>query len=144
MADAIGKKILVVDDDGDMREFVEDVLVEAGFEVASVADSPSALAHVLEHPDLDLVITDIVMPNGMNGRELGIVIRAQRPGLKIIYMSGYTPERPTMTLENEEFIAKPFRPRELLGCVYELLGRDSRMRADIMAQAAGRVRRSAA
>src|SRR5258707_408397 len=101
MCETIGKKILVVDDDGDLREFVEDVLVQAGFDVASVADGPSALAHVLQHGDLDLVITDIVMPNGMNGRELGIVIRAQRPDLKVIYMSGYTPESLT-SLPNDE------------------------------------------
>jgi CheY-like chemotaxis protein len=129
----IGKKILIVDDDGDLREFVQSTLVDAGFQVASVADAPSALAHMRRQTDLDLVITDIVMPDGMDGCALGQAIRLERPDLKIIYMSGYPHDQ--CVLPNEEFIAKPFRPHELLGCVYEILGRDDPMRGGMLSHA---------
>lgn len=116
------KNILVVDDDGDLGEFVQTMLIDAGFAVGCVDNGPDALAFLWSHR-IDLLITDLVMPRGLDGFQLGILARTQQPGLKVIYMSGYEPEIYRSDFRTEEFIAKPFQPHELLGCIYEMIGR---------------------
>lgn len=85
-----GETILVVEDDGDLRSYLAEVLRGLGYQVVTCSDATSAkvlLAQVAR--PIDLMLTDIVMP-GQNGRQLGDEALALRPGLKIIYMTGYS------------------------------------------------------
>ncbi|MGN6590483.1 MAG: PAS domain S-box protein [Sphingomicrobium sp.] len=85
-----GETILVVEDDTDLRSYLAEVLRGLGYQVVTCSDAASAkvlLAQTLR--PIDLMLTDIVMP-GQNGKQLGDEALALRPGLKIIYMTGYS------------------------------------------------------
>jgi CheY-like chemotaxis protein len=85
-----GETILVVEDDVDLRAYLTEVLRGFGYEVIACSDAQSA-KNVLAQADrsISLMLTDIVMP-GQNGRQLGDEALALCPGLKIIYMTGYS------------------------------------------------------
>jgi PAS domain S-box-containing protein len=85
------EKILVVEDHEDLREHIAGILTDLGYEVVATADGPSALAMIGQRPDLDLLLTDVVLPGGMNGRQIATEALRLRPGLKILFMTGYTP-----------------------------------------------------
>ncbi|HUI14264.1 MAG TPA: PAS domain S-box protein [Xanthobacteraceae bacterium] len=82
--------ILVVEDDDDLRGYIAGVLRGLGYRVRAVANAAAAIP-ILEQKDqpIDLLLTDVVMP-GRNGRELGQYSRTLRPGLPILYMTGYS------------------------------------------------------
>jgi DNA-binding response OmpR family regulator len=113
-------RVLVVDDDPDIREFVETVLAENGFETMVAEDGLAAL-RALAAESFDLLLTDVRMP-GLDGFQLVARAREQKPDLRVLFMSGYTAEYKIDPVR-EDFVAKPFRPRELLGCIYEILRR---------------------
>jgi two-component system cell cycle sensor histidine kinase/response regulator CckA len=108
--------ILVVDDEAGLREFVKDVLVEAGYEVFVAADGADAERVFARHADsIDAVVTDVTMPV-CSGPELIRRLQIQSPGLKVLYMSGY-PERSAlqaMINQGLPFIQKPFTVAVLL------------------------------
>nr|GAJ32003.1 wide host range virA protein [Bradyrhizobium sp. DOA9] len=82
--------ILVVEDDSDLRTYVCDVLRDLNYRVLSAPSAQGALTILLqEEPRVDLLLTDVVMP-GINGRELGRRAQQIRPGLKTLYMTGYS------------------------------------------------------
>ena len=82
--------ILVVEDDADLRAYVSDVLRDLNYRVVSAPSAQGALTILLqEEPKVSLLLTDVVMP-GINGRELGRRAQQIRPGLKILYMTGYS------------------------------------------------------
>jgi CheY-like chemotaxis protein len=85
-----GESILVVEDDGDLRAYIAEILRGLGYRVRAV-QSPSAALPILQdtHERVDLLLTDVVMP-GINGRDLGRQAQALRPGLPILYMTGYS------------------------------------------------------
>jgi PAS domain S-box-containing protein len=89
-SDAAAETILVVEDDKDLRAYLIEILRELNYRVVGAPDAVAALG-VLEHAptQVDLLLTDVVMP-GMNGRELGARARQLRPGLKVLFMSGYS------------------------------------------------------
>ncbi len=82
--------ILLVEDDDAVRSYAGAALRSFGYRVVEAADGPSALALVGQREDLDLLFTDVVMPGGMNGRALADAARQLRPGLRVLYTSGYT------------------------------------------------------
>lgn len=82
-------KVLLVDDDSLVLEQVEEQLVDLGYEVASASSGAQALEILRQAPDVDLLFADVVMPNGMGGRELADKARQMRPDLKILFSSGY-------------------------------------------------------
>ena len=84
-------KILLAEDDNDMRRFLVKALQNAGYDVASFDNGLSAYNRLREEP-FELLLTDIVMPEGINGRALSTRIRAERPRLPVIFTSGYSPE----------------------------------------------------
>src|SRR6185369_12603488 len=80
---------LVVEDQDEVRDFVVQALATRGYRVLQAPDGPQALALSERHSDtIDVLLTDVVLP-GMNGRELADRFRVIRPGIKIIYASGY-------------------------------------------------------
>ncbi|QRY70720.1 response regulator (plasmid) [Ensifer sp. PDNC004] len=81
--------ILVVDDEPLVRMVAVEILEELGYEVLEASDGPSALKILDARPTIDLLVTDVGLPNGMNGRQLADAVRVQRPGLNVLFVTGY-------------------------------------------------------
>jgi CheY-like chemotaxis protein len=114
--------ILLVDDEEGVRKLVSAVLKTNGYDVLEAGTGGAALAIYEKNAHkIDMVLTDIVMPQ-MTGFELGRELTGRRPGLKILYMSGY---RENAIGANGEapraFLHKPFTPDVLLSKVREVL-----------------------
>jgi signal transduction histidine kinase/CheY-like chemotaxis protein len=84
-----GATVLLIEDEPSVRMLARDMLEELGYDVLPAADGPAALALEATHPEIDLAFTDVMLPNGMNGRELAEELRRRRPGLPIVFASGY-------------------------------------------------------
>ena len=117
--------VLVIDDNPQIREVVHRVLSSAGYRVSTAASGQDALA-LLTDPEVaaDLVLTDVVMP-GITGNAFAAQLRAMRPGLKVLFMSGYErPQDPGAIWPGEslQVIGKPFSRAALLATVSRLLG----------------------
>ena len=107
---AIGR-ILLVDDEDEFRHATERTLCDAGYAVKSVENYQKALDIIIAPESIDLLLTDIVMPNGINGFALGRMARMRRRDLKILYMTGYdVPTREAVA----KILRKPFRDSELI------------------------------
>jgi signal transduction histidine kinase/ActR/RegA family two-component response regulator len=85
-----GKVILVVEDDEQVSNYTVEALRELGYTVRRASDGVSALRTINNGEPLDLLFTDVVLPGGISGRELADQAQAARPGLKVLYASGYT------------------------------------------------------
>jgi signal transduction histidine kinase len=82
--------ILIVEDDALVREYVVTQIGRLGYATLTASKAAEALA-IIDGPErIDLLFTDVIMPGGMNGRQLAIEARKRRPGLKVLYTSGYT------------------------------------------------------
>ncbi len=118
--------VLIVEDDGAILQLGRNMLEMLGYRVLSAGRADEALALAEEHGDaIDLLLTDVIMPE-MNGRELRERIAETRPGLRCLYMSGYTADVIAghgMLDEGTEFIPKPFSLQELAARVREVLDR---------------------
>jgi len=116
--------ILVVEDDDDLRDVVERILTNNGYQVISAAGGPKAIEAAKEHDGhIDLLLTDVVMPQ-MQGNEVARVIAAARPGLRVLFMSGYA--EPALgasgTLEpGAILLEKPFTEPIVLALVRRVL-----------------------
>jgi CheY-like chemotaxis protein len=84
------ESILVVEDDADVRAFVVAALADLGFHIREAADGPTAIAMLDRIATLDLLFTDVVLPRGMNGREVAEAVRRRFPDVSVLYTSGYT------------------------------------------------------
>jgi len=84
-----GECILVVEDDADVRTYVAETLAGLGYDVLDAGSGDDALRLMDRHQAIVLLLTDVVMP-GMNGRKLAETARARRPGLKVLFMTGYS------------------------------------------------------
>jgi len=116
--------ILLVEDEAGVRKFVRSILEKQGYTVLEAADTEEALRTAADSAaEFDLLLTDVIMPR-LNGPELADRVTALRPGLKVLYMSGYTDRtiRLQSGLEGEaHFIQKPFTPGALVQKLRELL-----------------------
>jgi two-component system response regulator AtoC len=120
----VEQEILVVDGDETARALIAQTLVDQGFAVAAVADGNAALRQIETKP-FAVVIAEIRLPGTLDGLTTVHQARALQPRLKCLFTSRFAPEPPWCNDELDEFIAKPFHPRELLGCVFELIERDA-------------------
>lgn len=84
-----GETVLVVDDEPSVRMLVSDVLHELGYSVLEAADSVSGLEILQSDRRIDLLISDVGLPGGMNGRQMADAGRAVRPDLKVLFITGY-------------------------------------------------------
>ncbi len=114
------QRLLVVDDEEGVRWFTRSVLELAGFDVVEAAGADAAERWVGQNPEpLALLITDVIMPE-MTGVELAARLRAQRPGLPVLYISAYSPPALRLTSPSSEgdfaaqVLIKPFTPEQLL------------------------------
>jgi PAS domain S-box-containing protein len=82
--------ILVVEDDDRVRAYVVELLSGLGYHVVEAANGPAALELLERSPDVALLFTDVVMPGGMNGKQLADAARRRRPDLKVLFTTGYT------------------------------------------------------
>jgi two-component system NtrC family sensor kinase len=82
--------ILVVEDEPQVNKLAVEALEERGYEVLSAPDGAAALKLLEDAPAIDLLLTDVVLPGGMNGRQLTDQVLKLRPDIKILYMTGYT------------------------------------------------------
>jgi signal transduction histidine kinase/CHASE3 domain sensor protein len=85
-----GETILVVEDDALVRNFAITQLHSLGYKTIAAADGRAALAMIENGAAFDLLFTDVIMPGGMTGRQLADELARRRPGLKVLYTSGYT------------------------------------------------------
>jgi signal transduction histidine kinase/ActR/RegA family two-component response regulator len=85
-----GETVLVVEDDDGVRSYIAEILRDLGYQVSTAADATSALALIRPPaPPPDLLLTDVVLP-GLNGRQLADAARELRPGLRVLFMTGYS------------------------------------------------------
>ncbi len=116
--------VLIVEDEEDLRTLAREILEAHGYSVMEAATPEAALRAVAERPDgIDLLVTDVVLPQ-MSGRELADRLLAGRPGLRVLFMSGYTDDaivRHGVLELDMPFLAKPFTPENLARRVREAL-----------------------
>jgi two-component system, cell cycle sensor histidine kinase and response regulator CckA len=126
-ARASGEVVLVVEDEPTVREMTSRVLQEYGYRVVAAGGAKEALALVGQRDEkIKLLITDVVMP-GMDGPELARKVIGLRPGLPVLFMSGYTDDeivRRGLLQVGQPFLQKPFTPEALGREVAELLKRN--------------------
>lgn len=120
--------ILIVEDDPLVRDFVVAQLRSLGYETIAAADGVEALAHVKRGAAFDLLFTDVILPGGMNGRELSEEVMKRRPGTKLLYTSGYTDSAIIHHGRLDEgvlLLSKPYRKSQLALMVRKALGETS-------------------
>jgi PAS domain S-box-containing protein len=117
--------ILVVEDDTMVRDFVIAQLNGLGYTTIAAGDGREALSHVLSGLAFDLLFTAVIMPGGVNGRELAEEVIRLRPGVRVLYTSGYTGSAIIHHGRLDEgvlLLSKPYRKSELARMVRAALG----------------------
>ena len=120
----VNEQILVVDDNDEVRGVAMNQLTSLGYRVIAVSNGAEALETLASAVDIDLLFTDVVMPGGMNGREVADGARQHRPGLKVLFTSGYHQGALVRQGEIErevQFIVKPYRKKDLAEKVRAML-----------------------
>jgi PAS domain S-box-containing protein len=116
--------ILLVEDEEAVRELIRTVLTEHGYDVIPARDPEHAVKLVASYArEIHMLLTDVIMP-GMSGRELANIVSLRRPGIRILFMSGYTDNVITtggMLEKGLAFLQKPFSPSTLIHKVREVL-----------------------
>jgi len=116
--------ILVVDDDAAVRATVRMQLERLGYAVRE-ADGAEAALQIIDGADtIDLLLTDVIMPGGMNGKELAIQARRKRPDLPILFTSGYPGPAQGGAIrfgEDDVLLSKPYRKQDLARAVRDML-----------------------
>lgn len=115
--------VLLVEDEAQVRKLVQGILSKAGYRVIEARNGSEAMAISNEHPNIQLLVTDVVMPV-MSGPELAGKLLRSRPDLKVLFMSGYTGKalgNHGVLDPSAHFVPKPVTPDSLLGKVREAL-----------------------
>jgi len=115
-AEGGSETILVVEDDALVRGFVISQLQALGYRTIAAHDARSALAVVERGEPFDLLFTDVIMPGSMSGRELADAVAARRPGIRVLYTSGYTDDAVVHQRRLDEgalLLTKPYRRPQL-------------------------------
>jgi PAS domain S-box-containing protein len=118
-----GETVLVIEDEPVVRGLVVEVLVDLGYRVIEAVDGPQGLEIVQSAQRIDLLITDVGLP-GLNGRQVADAARARRPGLKVLFMTGYAENAALVTGSLDarmEVITKPFVMETLATRVREII-----------------------
>jgi CheY-like chemotaxis protein len=103
---------------------VTEVLTENGYNVLEASDAPSAIKVIDANPNIALLITDVGLPGGMNGRQLAEAVRMRRKGLKVVFITGYAENAAVSSGHLEhgmEILTKPFPMSALANKVRKML-----------------------
>ncbi|TDH59542.1 response regulator [Dankookia rubra] len=117
--------VLVLEDDAQVREVTATMLRELGYRVLEAGDGPTALRLAAEGVPIDLLLADVVLPGGMKGSEVARRLTELRPGLRVLFMSGYTENAIVhhgRLDDGVQLIGKPFSREQLARKVVEALG----------------------
>jgi PAS domain S-box-containing protein len=121
-----GETILLVEDEPAVRDIGIRALTAQGYRVLSASDGQSALEAWRTHRgEISLLLTDVIMPGGLSGLQLARQLQAEKPGLQVIYMSGYSREIAGKELPaeaNAHYLAKPYELEDLYHLVQTALG----------------------
>ncbi len=120
-----GETVLVVDDEPTVRMLVTEVLEEAGYTWLEAADGPAGLRLLRSDRRIDLLITDVGLPGGLNGRQLADAARTSRPMLKVLFITGYAENAVVANGYLEpgmHVLTKPFAMRDLAGRIKDIMG----------------------
>ena len=123
-----GQTVLVVDDEANIRMLVVDVLSDLGYSAIEAHDGPAALKILQSDIRIDLLVTDVGMPGGMNGRQVADAGRAIRPGLKTLFITGYAENAVVSHGHLEQgmaIVTKPFALDVLANRVKDLISEGS-------------------
>ncbi len=119
-----GEKILIVDDEYELLEVATTFLEEMGFTVLAATDGKQALQTIESNPDIQILLTDVVMPGGVNGVELARALMDNLPEAKVLYMSGFPSDvfaDRTGSQLDAPLITKPYSKETLAKALSELL-----------------------
>jgi nitrogen-specific signal transduction histidine kinase/CheY-like chemotaxis protein len=124
----VGETVLIVDDEPTVRMLVTEVLEDLGYTAIEAADGPAGLKVLQSDVRLDLLITDVGLPGGMNGRQMADAGRVSRPDLKVLFITGYAENAVVGNGHLEpgmEVLSKPFVMETLASRINELLDRSA-------------------
>jgi CheY-like chemotaxis protein len=119
-----GEVVLVIDDEPTIRMVIAEVLEEAGYAAIEASDGPSGLRVLQSNAKVDLLITDVGLPGGMNGRQVADAARVFRPDLKVIFITGYAENavvRDGRLDKGMAVVTKPFAMDELARKIREMM-----------------------
>jgi PAS domain S-box-containing protein len=119
-----GEVVLVIDDEPTIRMLIGELLAESGYAVIEAPDGPAGLKVLESNARIDLLITDVGLPGGMNGRQVADAARVSRPNLKVLFITGYAENAVVSKgrLEKGMFVAtKPFKMDTLAARIREII-----------------------
>ncbi|USI73522.1 PAS domain S-box protein [Sphingomonas morindae] len=119
-----GQTVLIIDDEATIRHLVDEVLDELGYTVIGAADGAAGIKVLQSGARIELLITDVGLPGGMNGRQVADAARAIRPGLKVLFITGFAENAAVGNGHLEpgmELLTKPFSLEALTNKVAEML-----------------------
>ncbi len=119
-----GETVLVIDDEQTVRMLVAEVLGEAGYHVIEAPDGPSGLDILRSDRRIDLLISDVGLPGGMNGRQVADAARDTRPDLKVLFITGYAENAAVgngLLAPGMEVMTKPFVMADLAVKVHDMI-----------------------
>ena len=119
-----GETVLVVDDEETVRMLVSEALQDLGYRTLEAPHGPAGMVLLRSSARIDLLVTDVGMPGGMNGRQVADAGRVLRPGLKVLYMTGYAESVLMGSGEMESgmyLLAKPFTMEALAARIREII-----------------------
>jgi CheY-like chemotaxis protein len=119
-----GQVVLVIDDEPTIRMLIAEVLADAGYSAIEASDGPAGLRVLQSSAKIDLLITDVGLPGGMNGRQVADAARTLRPDLKVLFITGYAENAVIGNGQLEKgthLIAKPFEMERLARKIREMI-----------------------
>ncbi len=119
-----GEKILIVEDDADVRTLAVALLSGLGYEIAEAGSGETALGVMKYSAAIDLLLSDVVLPGAMNGPDLAAEVRRQGPTTKIVYMTGYAEQafdNQNTLDEHTRVLQKPFKKADLATTIRSVL-----------------------
>jgi CheY-like chemotaxis protein len=116
-----GATILLVDDDDQVRAMTAAMLQDLGYNVRNVDCGEAALMVIAEDTDIDILLTDLVMP-GINGSRLAALAKARQPDLSVVFISGYADQIEGALEPGDRVIRKPFAAADLYRTIEATLG----------------------
>jgi len=123
-ADGYGETVLVIDDEPTIRELIVEVLESAGYVALSAPNGAEGLKIIKCDVRIDLLITDVGLPGGMNGRQVADAAREIRPGLKTLFITGYAENAAVGNGHLDhgmQLLTKPFALATLAGKIREMV-----------------------